>query len=167
MTENDYYAWIPATFKFPNHRLSLRKNLKTGEYEVFRHYFDRKLWSKKRLTAIYGEDTDKEDVAFKSKDLEAAVKFANGEWNKYHGDEVEKSNDQVCQHKPPVVHRDCEGWAKTRKFLACDPTALQVSEITDGEITLRFDGEVVTLYLDDTLNEAEGFPKSFKITRRT
>lgn len=40
MDEPDYYAWIPHKFhsQIPNHRLSLCKNLLTGEYEFHRVY---------------------------------------------------------------------------------------------------------------------------------
>jgi len=53
MTEVDYYAWIPydmATPETPNHRLSLRKNLKTGEYELYRRLFQRRIISRKQIT---------------------------------------------------------------------------------------------------------------------
>lgn len=54
-----------------------------------------------------------------------------------------------------------------KNFLKCDLDKLRVAEITDGEITLEFDGEAVTLYLNHELNEDQGFPKSFKITKVT
>ncbi len=40
LPEVDYYAWIPHDKRgaMPNHRLSLRKNLVTGEWEFYRAY---------------------------------------------------------------------------------------------------------------------------------
>lgn len=105
MCEVDSYAWIPAGSDMPNHRLSLRKNLKTGEYEVYRHYYEQHLISRGPATVIVGKDTGQEEIAFKSKDLGEAIRFADGQYRKYHGDE-EKA-DQVCQHKHPVRSSLC------------------------------------------------------------
>lgn len=105
MTEIDYYAWIPAGSDLPNHRLSLRKNLRTGEYEVYRRFYETKLTSRKQLTVIKGEDTGKEEVTVHSKNLAEAIKFACNEYRKYHGDRLD---DQVCQHRYPVKSRWCE-----------------------------------------------------------
>ena len=38
LTEVDTYAWIPERMGIQSHRLSLRKNLTTGRFEVYRHY---------------------------------------------------------------------------------------------------------------------------------
>lgn len=107
MCEVDYYAWIPAGSGFPNHRLSLRKNLKTGEYEVYRHYVQTHVTSRKELTVIQEKELGTEEVAFKSKDLAEAIKFADGEYKRFHGDDEEP--DQVCQHKYPVQSFLCKG----------------------------------------------------------
>jgi len=48
-------------------------------------------------------------------------------------------------------------------FLKCDLRKVKVIEVTDGEITLEFDHESITLYLNHELNEAEGFPESFTV----
>jgi len=53
-----------------------------------------------------------------------------------------------------------------RKFLKCDLNSVRVVEVTDGEITLEFDGDGVTLYLNHILNEDQGFPESFTIKRK-
>jgi len=114
LTEVDYYAWVPAGSCMPNHRLSLRKNLKTGEWEVYRRFFQRSLISRGPVTVITGDDTGLERVAFKSKSLAEAVRFADDEWNRFHRSGLgEKEPDQVCQHKPPVKSPFCKIWEKT------------------------------------------------------
>lgn len=105
-SELDYYAWIPAGSDLPSHRLSLRKNLITGDYEVYRRFYQQRLVSRGAVTVITGDDTGQEQVAFKNKDLGAAVSFADGEWKKYHGND--KDPDQICLHKPPTQHWLCE-----------------------------------------------------------
>ncbi len=113
MTEVDYYSWIPshmATKEIPNHRLSLRKNLKTGEFEAYRRYFNPLLISRKNVTMITGADTGLETVAFKSKEFKEIVKFVNEEYSKYHG--AEEKLDQICQHRPPIKTTFCPIWKK-------------------------------------------------------
>ena len=104
--EIDYYAWIPAGSDIPNHRLSLRKNLVTSDFEVYRRFFQKRLISRKDVTVITADDTGLEEVAFKSSDLGKAIEFASGEYLKYHGDRM---GDQVCQHKSPVKAMFCKG----------------------------------------------------------
>jgi hypothetical protein len=113
MTEVDYYAWIPgylATKEVPNHRLSLRKNLNTGEFELYRRFFNRFLISRKSLTMESGADTYKETVAFKSKDFQEIIRLGNKEYSKYHG--AKEKPDQVCQHRPPIKTTFCPVWDK-------------------------------------------------------
>ena len=122
MLEVDYYAWIPSAMRktIPNHRLSLRKNLKTNEYEVYRHFvraiqgmmiFGGKFTPKVR-THVSARTQD--EMAFKGT-LQGAVDFANSEWNKYHGrPKYQRDDDRVCIHKPPVLHWMC------RKFYGDD-----------------------------------------------
>jgi len=110
MLEVDYYAWIPAGSPMPCHRLSLRKNLRTGEYEVYRRYFQRRLNSRDGVTLIIGNDLGREEVAFKSMSLEEAVEFASEEWRRSHGEG--RSPDKVCQHRPPDLLPTCKIWEK-------------------------------------------------------
>lgn len=75
MCEINYYTWIsPAFIKMGirNHRLSLRKNLKDGVFEVVRHYIGAYGW------------TEKDDVVFFSKSLTEAGKFAELETARFH-----------------------------------------------------------------------------------
>jgi hypothetical protein len=75
MCEINYYTWIsPAFIKMGirNHRLSLRKNLKDGVFEVVRHYIGAYGW------------TEKDDVVFFSKSLTEAGKFAEWETARFH-----------------------------------------------------------------------------------
>jgi len=88
LKEIDWYDLIPQDMRtaiIPNHRLSLRKNMETGEFEVCRHY----------------HDYIKDEVAF-SGTLQEAIQFADREWNRYHSRYWEsKEPDQVCTHKYP------------------------------------------------------------------
>jgi len=89
MREVDYYAFIPfkAREKVRNHRLTLRKNLETKEFEVYRFYYEAKT----------------EEVVFSSKSLAEAIKFADGQWNKFFGSNFKKEPDILCQHKKPII----------------------------------------------------------------
>jgi hypothetical protein len=93
--EVDYYAFIPFKMqeKVRNHRLSLRKNLETNEFEVYRFY----------------NDTETEEVIFSSTSLAEAIKFANEQWNKFFSSiDWKKEPEQVCQHKEPIIsHSFC------------------------------------------------------------
>jgi hypothetical protein len=105
LAEVDFYAWIPATCGFPNHRLSLRKNLKTGEYEVYRAYVEARLIARGPLMVITNEPTEKEEVAFRSKSLEEAIAFARSEVKRFHGHDT---NDRVCTHRYPNKSMFCK-----------------------------------------------------------
>jgi len=105
MAEVDYYAWIPAGSGFPNHRLSLRKNMKTREYEVYRYYVEQRLISRGALTVITNVPMEREEVAFKSLSLEEAIRFAGNEFKRFHGLDHE---DKVCQHKYPIKAFFCK-----------------------------------------------------------
>ncbi len=108
MLEVDIYAWIPydkqVEYGVQNHRLSLRKNLETGEFEVYRRYHRPLIINRKAVTIFTHQDLGIEEVVFKSKSLEEAVEFANKECEKFHG-EIEP--DKVCQHKYPHKSSFC------------------------------------------------------------
>lgn len=106
-TEWDIYSWIPAHPDIANHRLSIRKNLLTGEYEVYRHFIQQLLVKRAAGIMIHNESAEKLDqVAFKNKSLQAILDFTNEECAKYHG---ESQNDQVCQHSYPQKAALCKG----------------------------------------------------------
>lgn len=89
--EVDFYMWVPVTarkkYHIGNHRLSLRKNLITGEFEVYRYFYE----------------DGKEEVAF-SGDFEGALEFAGREWNRYFGlAGWRRVPDKPCQHEPPDI----------------------------------------------------------------
>lgn len=115
MTEVDFYSHIPYGFDFPQHRLSLRKNLKTGEYEAVRAFQKRTVTIKHSpLTSVLidsGTFTGEETVAFKDKDLSKVLAFLNAEvkkfWGKVHG---KWEPDELCQHKPPKKNTFCKIW---------------------------------------------------------
>jgi len=87
MREVDYYGWVPyqarQKYGIKNHRLSLRKNLETGKFEVYRYFYDEK----------------REEVAFEGS-FEEALEFANKERNKYWG---VQEPDKPCRHKHPQL----------------------------------------------------------------
>lgn len=81
--EWDFYHGIPVekeTERTPNHRLSLRKNLKTGKFEVYRHYAERVIRPLENLVL----DTSVNEVVFVG-DFIQAFEFANSEVLQYHG----------------------------------------------------------------------------------
>jgi len=89
--EVDFYAWIPSKWwsEVPNHRLSLRKNLRTGKFEIYRFF----------------QLTGKERVIFEG-ELEEALIVANRERNHFHGEWMgEVGPDRVCRHKYPEIDR--------------------------------------------------------------
>jgi hypothetical protein len=76
MDEVDYYAWIPQSFielGIRNHRLTLRKNLTDGVFEIVRHYY----------AGLSGSD-EKDDVIFHSGFLPKAGRFAEVERTRFH-----------------------------------------------------------------------------------
>lgn len=134
MTEVDFYSHIPPTaplgtpFNMRNHRLSLRKNLETGQFEVYRCFMQRSLTSQKvqmedeagrpilaRLTLITNRPVQQKVmvVAFDSKDLREAVRFASGEARRFWSGLHKEEDDKVCEHKPPNLHSRCEIWKET------------------------------------------------------
>lgn len=90
--EIDYYAFIPyeskINFGIENHRLSLRKNLKTGKFEVYRFY----------------HFSEEEEVVF-SGSFKEALEFANKECNKFWGHLGKREPDKPCEHKYPNIDR--------------------------------------------------------------
>ena len=85
MLEIDYYSWIPPG-KFSevrNHRLTLRKNLETDAYEIFRKYYE----------------TSIETVIAMRWSLERILEIGDNEWNRFHSDWSEsKHKDITCDH---------------------------------------------------------------------
>jgi len=90
-TEIDLYAHILEDWKQPdfNHRLSIRKNLETQEFEVYRFFLRSR----------------KEEVVFSSKSLEEVVDFGNNEIRKYREHEGWL---KVCKHKWPEKGLFCK-----------------------------------------------------------
>jgi hypothetical protein len=92
MREVDYYAFIPYVsrikYSVKNHGLSLRKNLGTGFFEVYRYYYE----------------DDSEEVAFAGSFADA-LRFANDETNKYWGFLYKREPDVPCEHKLPRIDR--------------------------------------------------------------
>jgi len=104
--EVDYYAWTPQGKHdvVPNHRLSLRKNLVTQEWEFYRAYhrgttLQRIQAGRECGVMIAHKPSGIEEVAFKTKDFSEALKYGNDEWNRWHQtDDYEREPDTPCTH---------------------------------------------------------------------
>jgi hypothetical protein len=84
LVEIDQYGHVPlgsAIHPVEQHRLTLRKNLETGEYEAYRHY----------------HQTKRDEVIFSSKDLGKIVSLIDREVRRVWGDDFAKK-DEVCRH---------------------------------------------------------------------
>jgi hypothetical protein len=117
MCEVDYYAWIPLNAQvkgIPNHGLSLRKNLKSGNYEVFRRYDDEKIarrYGNAKASSgpgFGGVRIYDVDVIISCNNLEAAIRAAEGEWDRFHGPAKRSSRDEVCTHEYPTRALGCD-----------------------------------------------------------
>jgi hypothetical protein len=88
--EVDFYAFVPyqsqQKYGVKSHRLSLRKNLITNKFEVYRFFHDEK----------------REEVAF-SGSFEEALRFANRETNKFWSFLGDREEDKPCFHKYPNI----------------------------------------------------------------
>jgi hypothetical protein len=107
MTERNFYVWIPKSatqeFGIPNHRLTLRMHIRSGKFEVYRA-FKRPFYTLAPDSAPRGnERSGKEKVVYKGT-LGGALKFGNGEYQKYHGRRLQ---DEACMHKPPKLDPHC------------------------------------------------------------
>jgi len=93
LVEVDIYGWIPRDFwsEVRDHRLSLRKNLKTGKFELYRYYYT----------------TGSEEVIFTGS-LEECLKKAEEEWKRFHfGWAGVVPEFKPCKHRPPDVSSLC------------------------------------------------------------
>ena len=109
MDEIDWYASTPLIHHgaMPNHRLSLRKNLVTGKYEVYRQFVNtiiaRGALAGQPYTLITNRDGELEEIALETVSLEEAIKFAGDEAHRYYGGKG--WNDRVCDgfHLPALL----------------------------------------------------------------
>jgi hypothetical protein len=88
--ELDVYLYVPPDKreKIQNHRLYVRKNIVTGEFEVCRQYFP----------------TGELEVVFKDKNFRTALRFASEELYKFYGIRKEFF---LCTHKYPFTSSCC------------------------------------------------------------
>jgi hypothetical protein len=108
-TEADVYQWIPFDMQskqLPNHRLSIRKNLKTEKFELYRRIF-------------YFNSKNNYDVVIKTSDtLPPLLNQANIEWNTYHCRDGQKPEIifVLCDHKrKKATFCKIDGWAEEYK----------------------------------------------------
>lgn len=106
--ECDVYAWIDqgrATLAgMENHRLSLRRNLKTGNFEVYRLYHKEVVRAHSGVVMISHDVQSGRpvDIAFVSSNFEETLRFINAEWDKWHWREGDPHHlDVPCEHQRP------------------------------------------------------------------
>jgi len=97
--EVDIYMHIPYPSSLTQqHRLSIRKNLKTGMFEAYRHYTPQTLQKP-------------DEIMVQNKDLATVIDFTNAQARKYWGHD--SNNDQVCDHQKTVgLHCQMKAFAK-------------------------------------------------------
>ena len=94
LIEVDTYAWIPERMGIQSHRLSLRKNLETGMFEVYRHYNIITILTQPDIMLQTLVDMKQEEVIYTG-DLKGALEVTNGENKKYWD---AQDIDVVCDH---------------------------------------------------------------------
>ena len=82
--------------------MSLRKNLVTGTFEVYRRHYIGYVTAERGIMADRG--TTLENVVFRSSSLEEAIGFAHKECVKYHG---KPEKDKICKHEHLMRTTDC------------------------------------------------------------
>ena len=93
LVEVDIYGWISKEFwsEIHNHRLSLRKNLKTDKFESYRYYY---------------VDGSKQ-VIFTGSLVECLKKAEEG-WKRFHyGWSKAEPRFKLCRHRPPEISSLC------------------------------------------------------------
>lgn len=102
--EIDFYVTIPPRLRkrVKDHRLSLRKNLTTDQYELYRCYHP-----------LRQGDQPRTEVTFSTSSLEEVLRKANDEVNRiWIGSHREP--DQVCDHDTNRS-RKCRIWKERRQ----------------------------------------------------
>ena len=99
LAEIDIYAWIPWNKSkhsgIENHRLSMWKNLNTGEYELYRNYHG--------SSSCYDGD-----VIFKDPDMMVVLDEARREWDKWHAKEGgDHYQFEKCEHELAMKSISC------------------------------------------------------------
>ncbi len=99
LCEYDIYGWVPRDKQestgIGNHRLSVRKNLKTGEFELYRNY-------------IGSESPFSGDIVIADKDMMVVLARATREWNEFHGWHGSKHEGfERCKHRYPKKALGC------------------------------------------------------------
>ena len=93
LAEVDIYGWIPEEFwsEIRDHRLSLRKNLKTGGFELYRYYY-----------------ADGSGEVIFTGSLEECLSRAEAEWRLFHfGWSRVEARFKPCRHRPPDISSLC------------------------------------------------------------
>ena len=96
--ELDFYSWIPQSRGESNHRLSLRKNLVTDKYEVYRAFAVTVTRNSSTVLMLSTQEYGKVAVVFVSDSLQEALDFGDGEVQRFHD---HNPHDKVCTHEYP------------------------------------------------------------------
>lgn len=110
LEEVDFYSHVPLNLKTTfNHRLSLRKNLKTSEYELIQVGVDAHLHATPGSYFESFQDGKGVQIAAKSTDLSVVLAEANRLEARYWGPD-EAFQDEVCKHSPRRHATCCKLW---------------------------------------------------------
>ncbi|MCF3652976.1 MAG: hypothetical protein L2C94_002220 [Aigarchaeota archaeon] len=93
LVEADVYGWIPEEFwdEIRDHRLSLRKSLKMGKFELYRYYY-----------------ADGSEELIFTGSLEECLRRAEAEWKRFHyGWAGVVPEFKPCRHRPPDISSLC------------------------------------------------------------
>jgi hypothetical protein len=121
MMEVDYYGHVPADADLENHRLSLRKNLETGRYEVYRFF----------------QKEGRSVVAYSSRSLRRAIEWACEERKRVWGIDVV---DTVCRHKPPHRSFWCPRQESDEEAMTEDPLSWIFRQLRRTKVAKGADG---------------------------
>jgi len=114
--EDDFYRWIPAEFRKTeeDHMLTLRKNLKTGEFELLKNLFV----------------SNTQSIILKTKDLQEVLNKANELWNYYHSKwaKERREPDIACKHKVGEMSDFCMLYQKAKAEMKA-----QIKEIVESD----------------------------------
>lgn len=151
MEEVDIYGGVPPGRDEPNHRLSIRKNLKTGEFEAYRRYH-----------LLAGRVSE---VVFHRRSLEEVVEFTNGEARRLHGGIL--LQDQVCIHHAAKGAEFCDA-PRFTDSLVCPLCGKAYETVGDVQDTNRLSGHLTGKHhlKGDAFFEALGRAELMKIKAR-
>jgi hypothetical protein len=102
--ERNFYVWVPlkTELRIRNHRLTLRKNLVTGEFEVYRA-FGKPFYTITPQGNLRNQNVGSDEIIYKG-DFAGALEAGNHEYYKAHG---RKLDQKPCIHRRPYADLYC------------------------------------------------------------